>query len=193
VKQKLNGIRMTPQPGMRLWSGRTIGLRLLPIIALSAASGAAFAGDSFAGITCSTDIAKAMLGRHMTNEPIDATQARHKDLNLKNLGGDELDWGFNTGWGICGDKYFILIDKHDIAKDVLKLPPKSEGLPFQAVCKSPQGDQDLIGIVQDQPGAANLAAKAAWKIDDKKKKFAAVPVDGLTCPRDGILGDNDTF
>ncbi len=168
VKQKLNGIRMTPQPGMRLWSGRTIGLRLLPIIALSAASRAAFAGDSFAGITCSTDIAKAMLGRHMTNEPIDATQARHKDLNLKNLGGD-------------------------IAKDVLKLPPKSEGLPFQAVCKSPQGDQDLIGIVQDQPGAANLAAKAGWKIDDKKKKFAAVPVDGLTCPRDGILGDNDTF
>jgi hypothetical protein len=187
MKQHSNKTRMPARSGLHV---RPRGaLRFLPIIALAAASGTAVAGDGFEGIACGADIAKALPGRHLSNEPIDATQARHKDLNLKNLGSDELDWGYEEGWGICGDKYFVLVDRHDTVKDVLKLPPKSEGLQFQAVCKSPQGDQDLVGILQDQPGAANLAARAAWKIDDSKKKFVAVPVAGLACPRDGVLGD----
>jgi hypothetical protein len=170
-------------------TGTRRAARLLTVLALAAACGNAAAGDGFEGITCSSDIVKLMPGRHLTNEPIDKTQARHKDLDLINLGGDELEWGFNTGWGICGEKYFMLIDQRAIVKDVLKLPPKSEGIPFQAVCKSPQGDQDLLGIMQDQPGAKYLPAKVAWKIDDKKKKFVAVPVDGLTCPRDEAVPD----
>ncbi|MDR3419050.1 MAG: hypothetical protein P4L83_22985 [Nevskia sp.] len=190
MKPGSNRTRVPARPGVRMRLSAAIGLRLLPIIALSSACGTAVAGDGFEGIACGTDIAKAMLGRHLTNEPIDATQARHKDLKLKNLGSDELEWGYDEGWGICGDKYFVLVDRHDTVKDVLKLPAKSEGLQFQAVCKGPQGEQDLVGILQDQPGAANLAAKAAWKIDDAKKKFVAVAVDGLACPRGGILGDD---
>ena len=173
-----------------MWSGRSKGLRFLPAIALAAVCGSAAAKDGFEGISCSTDIAKAMLGRHLSSETIDVLQARHKDLKLKDLGADELDWGFDVVWGICGDKYFMLVNEHSIVKDVLKLPPRSEGLQFQAVCKSPQGDQDVEGILQDQPGAASLAAKSAWKIDDAKKKFVAVPVDGMMCPRDGVLGDD---
>ena len=160
-------------------------LRLLLLIAAAAACGAAAAGDGFDGVRCDADIAKALTGQHLPNGRVDATEARHKDLGLKNLGADELDWGNEEWWRICGARVALLLDKRDIVRDVLKIPAQAGTAVFEGSCKGAQGE--VIAVVENQAGAAELAARTAWKIDDSRKAFAAVPAKGLLCPRDGLM------
>lgn len=159
--------------------------RLLLLLAVSLSCGTAAAEQGFDGLKCDADIAKALVGRHMPNDKIDVLQARHKDLQLKSLGGDELEWGNAEWWQICGTTYSLLLDKHDIIRDALKLPTPAGTAVLEGACKGVHGE--VIGVVENQAGAADLPAKAAWRIDNSKKRFVPVPADGLLCSRDGLL------
>src|SRR5262245_49042554 len=77
---------------------------LLPLVCLSSI----YAGDGFELVRCGTDIAKALVGRKTSNEPVVKIEARHKDIGLKDLGADIIseDKGLNlVFWQICGDEY----------------------------------------------------------------------------------------
>ena len=161
----------------------------LSLLALAAVCGIASAADEFSGITCSSDIAVALKGRHLSDSPVVAAQAAHKDLAIKNLGGDELDWGSAIWWKICGTTYLAIADQKPVIRDVLKLPSQpGTTLVFNGVCKGGPKDKEVIAIVEDKLGASDLPAKAAWIIDDAKQRFAPVPAEGLLCPRgDGVV------
>jgi hypothetical protein len=66
---------------------------LIPML-LSCAG--AQAQDEFAKVRCEADIAKALTGQRESNEPVVATEARHKDLGLKDLGADIISDHVNT-------------------------------------------------------------------------------------------------
>ena len=162
---------------------------LFSLLLLSTACGNAAAAEGFDGMTCDTYIAKALQGRHMPNGPVEATEASRKDLGLKDLGGDELDWGAEIWWKICGATYVAIADHRSIVRDALKVPAKPGiSLAFEGSCKGGPPGHEVIAVVEDKAGAVELPVKAAWKIDDAKKRFVPVPTDNMLCPRgDGIV------
>ena len=147
--------------------------------------------DLFGTIRCGTDIPKALIGRFMSNERVALTEARHKDLRLKNLGGDEISEGlFSTSWLICGNEYMLLTDKKDIVRDVLQVPQHSKDSPeFIGMCRvnNKQLPEEIVAVLNNKAGAENLSAKFAWKIDPKTAKFVKLEVAGMQCPRSGII------
>ncbi len=153
------------------------------------ACGSAAAAEGLSGISCGMDIAKALQGRHLPDGPVEATEARRKALGLKDLGGDELDWGAEIWWRICGATYVVIADHHSIIRDALKVPAEAgTSLAFQGSCKGGPPDHEVIAVVEDKPGAAELPVKAAWRIDDARQRFVALPAGGMLCPRgDGIV------
>jgi hypothetical protein len=162
----------------------------LMLVALLACSSSVFGADGFDSIQCGSDIAKGVLDRKMSNEKTMVLEERHKDLGLKDLGGQEIsDRLFLTSWLICGDEYILLKNK-DVVRDVLKFPKHSKESPeFMGSCQL--NGQDLpgttIGVLKNEPSVQMLSAVAAWKIDDKQIKFVELQTDGLRCSRDGII------
>lgn len=160
----------------------------------------AWAADEFAGIQCGADIHKVLVGKHVSNGPAAVTENRHRDLGLKNLGGDEIsDRLFLAAWQICGGEYELLVNtKQDLIRDVLPFPPHSAAAPmFIGTCQV--GGKDISGIVvavlnnsaghdaRDKAAAKTmLAATAAWKIDETKGKFYPQSTVNLGCPLGGI-------
>jgi len=151
------------------------------------------AADEFEAVKCGSDIAKALIGKRMSNEPVVKTEARHKDLALKDLGADEINDNMNTiNWLICGNEYVILESK-EIVRDVLLLPPHSKSAPaFDSICERNgiQMKEVVVGVLKDEPGAQTLQAQQAWKIDEKNAKFVKIATDGLRCPRSGIFTED---
>src|SRR5215471_9701719 len=98
------------------------------VFALSLSAPAAWAQDQFAGVKCGTDIPKALIGKRDSNGAAAAIESRHKDLGLKNLGGDEIsDRLFLASWEICGSEYELLVNtQRGIIRDVLPFPPHSK-------------------------------------------------------------------
>ena len=147
--------------------------------------------DVFSTIRCGTDIPKALIGQFMANERVALTEARHKDLGLKNLGGDEISGGlFSTSWLICGNEYMLITDKKDIVRDVLQVPQHSKDAPqFIGLCRvhNKQLPDVIVAILTNRAGVENLPAKFAWKIDPKTAKFVKLAVEGMQCPRSGII------
>ena len=162
---------------------------LLLVLALAGACGTASAAEGFDGLTCDADIAKTLKGRHLPNGPAEATDAKRKDLGLKDLGGDELDWGSQVWWKICGATYTVLVDQHGLIRDALKVPAEpGASLVFAGACQGGPKDKEVVAVVENKAGATELPAKAAWIIDDAKKRFATVPAEGMLCPRgDGLV------
>jgi hypothetical protein len=148
--------------------------------------------DGFNGIQCGSDIPKALIGKRMSNERVVELEKRHADLGLKDLGADEISDHFSCiSWLICGSEYMLLQDE-SIARDVLKVPPHSKTSPlFIGTCElnGKEGKDILVAILDNEKetDASALAAKVAWKIDQKKMKFVSVPVEGLRCPRSGVI------
>ena len=151
----------------------------------------ASAADLFSRIRCGADIPAALIGGTMTNENDAAIEGRHKDLGLKNLGGDELTGGLFLGsWRICGNEYQMIMDKRSIVRDVLQFPQHSKASPeFMGSCRvnGKKLSGDIIAVLNDQAGSENLTAKFAWKIDTLKAKFVKLDTEGMQCPRDGII------
>jgi hypothetical protein len=162
----------------------------LMLVALLLCSSSVYGADGFDSIRCGSDIAKALLGRKMSNEKTMPLEERHKDLGLKDLGGREIsDRLFVISWLICGDEY-VLLENKDVVRDVLKFPKHAKESPeFMGSCQL--NGQDLpgtaIGVLKNEPGVQMLSAVAAWKIDDKQVRFVELKTDGLRCSRDGII------
>ena len=158
---------------------------VLPLFCLSSIYGA----DGFESVRCGSDVRKAMVGRKTSNERVVVIEARHKDLQLKDLGAEEISDRLNLiFWLICGEEYAVLEDG-DVVRDVLKFPKHSKDSPqFEGSCQLNGHDVEgvVIGVLKNEEGAAMLPAAKVWKIDEKQKKFVELPIDGLLCSRDGI-------
>src|SRR5205807_6018572 len=122
-----------------------------------------YAGDGFESVRCGSDIAKALIGRKTSNEPVVAIEARHKDIQLKDLGAEIIsdDERLNLiFWRICGEEYAVLEDR-DVVKDVLKFPKHSKDSPqFSGSCQLNGHDLPgfAIGVLKNEEGAATLQA-----------------------------------
>jgi hypothetical protein len=162
----------------------------LTLVALLFCSSSVCGADGFDSIRCGSDIANRLLGRKLSNEKTMILEERHKDLGLKDLGGQEVSDRLSLiSWLICGDEY-ILLENKDVVRDVLKFPKHSKETPeFMGSCQL--NGQELpgtaIGVLKNEPGVQMLSAVAAWKIDDKAMKFVELKTDGLRCSRDGII------
>lgn len=158
--------------------------RLCFLLVLGAACGPA-AAAGFDGLSCTSDFGAALKGHKVP----EASEAARTALQLKDLGGDELDWGSAIWWKICGTAYVAIADQKAVVRDVLKVPEEpGASLAFNGFCKGGPKDKEVIAIVEDKAGSADLTAKAAWIIDDAKQRFAPVPAAGMLCPRgDGIV------
>ena len=151
------------------------------------------AADGFEGVHCGSDVAKAMIGKKVSNERVVVIEARHKDLDLKDLGAEEISDRRNLiTWRICGDEYAVL-EEGDVVKDVLKLPPHSKETPqFLGSCQLNGKDLPgtIIGVLKNEEGASTLSVLSAWKIDEKKVKFVKLETEGLRCGREGIVTED---
>jgi hypothetical protein len=175
----------------------------LVIASMLISATAAYAGDGFEAVRCSSDIPSALMGKRLSLEPFAAVEARHKDLKLKSLGGDEISDDLNdAAFSICGKEFILLLGAHGKIRDVLAFPPHSRTSPaFTAGnCQrngKPIGDA-VMAVLDNHAAKAStshysgddatpLPATAAWKIDLKAAKFVAISPHGVTCPRGGIL------
>lgn len=165
---------------------KIVGILILTLLGCSHA----YARDGFEKVRCGSDIAKALIGQRGSNEPVIATEGRHKDLNLKDLGASDYDSFSSIAWLICGKEFMVLEDNRtDVVRDVLQIPLHSKSNPeFQGVCKveGKPMPETVVAILREQAGQNELPADAAWRIDEKAVKFVKVPTDGMLCPRDGI-------
>jgi hypothetical protein len=146
--------------------------------------------DGFDSVRCGSDVREGLLSRTMSNEKVSVLESRHKDLDLKDLGGTEIsDRLFLISWQICGEEYALLEEK-GVVRDVLKFPKHSKVAPqFIGSCQLNGHDLPgtVIGVLKNEDGVQILPAVIAWKIDDKQVKFIKLQTEGLRCSRDGII------
>jgi hypothetical protein len=123
--------------------------------------------DGFDSVRCGSDVRKALLGRTMRNERTVVIEERHKDLGLKDLGGTEIsDRLFLIPWRICGDEY-VLLEDHDVVRDVLKFPKHSKNLPQFIGAYELNGHNvpgTAIGVLKNEAGVEMLPAVIAWRL-----------------------------
>ncbi|MGH8321691.1 MAG: hypothetical protein ACRESX_05605 [Gammaproteobacteria bacterium] len=147
--------------------------------------------DMFSAVRCETDIPKALIGQHDSNERVAVTEQKHKDLDLKDLGASEVSENLSViSWLICGHEFTLLEDDLSVVRDVLPFPSHSKDSPeFIGLCKADQMEMPnvLIAILNPKSGTNNLTASVAWKIDEKNKRFVKISTIGLACPRAGII------
>jgi len=173
----------------------------LILVVLIFVCGQAWAADEFEGIKCGDDIPKALIGKRDSNDPVAVSEKRHKDLGLKNLGGDEVsDRLFLASWQICGSEYELLVNtKTGLIRDVLPFPAHSTKSPmFIGSCQA--DGKPLTGTMvavlnnsagqnaRDEKAAKTmLKASAAWKIDESKEKFVPQSTEKLACASGGVV------
>jgi hypothetical protein len=147
--------------------------------------------DEFQNLKCGTDIAKALIGKRSSNEPIVESEKKYRALSLKGLGADEIADGLSSvNWLICGAEYVELIDRRGGVRDALAFPPHSRSEPaFSGICQAKGRDlpDTILAVLDGSTAADPLPVKTAWKIDQKGIKFVPIPGEGLLCPRSGII------
>ena len=163
--------------------------------------GQACALDQFAGIKCSADLPKSLVGKRDSNERVAILEQRHKDLGLKNLGGAEIsDRLFLASWQICGSEYELLVNtRTGLIRDVLAFPQHPATSPmFIGTCQT-NGTKvpgTIIAVLNNRAGhnardqkLAGTMRKvtSAWRIDETQEKFTKQSTDNLQCPLDGIV------
>jgi len=179
---------------MKLFIATVFGLALL--------CGQAQAKDAFDGIKCGGDIPKALIGKTIPDGTAVKIEEAHKAIGLKDEGADEINDNLQmAAWTICGASYDMLVGNNSHIYDVLAFPAHARPTPeFSGICRRDGKDlPDTIYAVLDNkkgfdPDTSHhsmagppLPAIVAWHIDEKKRKFVAVPVAGLLCPRSGIF------
>ncbi len=160
------------------------------------------ARDAFDALRCGADIPKHLVGNAMPTGTVKVTEDRHKAIGLIDEGAEEIDDNLQmVAWTICGASYDLLIDNAGHIYDALAFPAHSRQTPEFSGTYARDGKDlpDTIYAVLDNkagfdPDPAHhsaagppLPALAAWRIDVKHRKFAAVPVAGLLCPRSGLF------
>ena len=147
--------------------------------------------DEFQNLKCGTDIAKALIGKRSSNEPIVESEKKYRALSLKGLGADEIADGLSSvNWLICGAEYVELIDRRGGVRDALAFPPHSRSEPaFSGICQAKGRDlpDTILAVLDGSTAADPLPVKTAWTIDQKGIKFVPIPGEGLLCPRSGII------
>lgn len=160
------------------------------VLALLAGAGVAHAGDAFDGLKCDAEIAKALVGKHIANEPVAATEKRHAAIGLKHEGSEELPKSLDyEAWAICGGTYHFIVRK-DVVADVVRADHSKAAPAFLGTCDEGGAPtkEEVLAILKPSSttGADRLPATAAWRIDDAHARFVATSPDKLMCPRDGI-------
>ncbi len=154
-------------------------------------AGVAWAGDEFSSVRCGGDIPRALLGKTVKGEKVRVTEGRHKDIGLEHLGIDELPTdSYLSTWRICGKEYFLLVDGRDVIRDVLLFPGHDTNSPaFGGYCliDDKEVPDYIYGVLEKKAGMETYSVKAAWKVDEKYRKFVSMPVDGMHCPSDNIF------
>jgi hypothetical protein len=163
-------------------------LRALSLAAsLIATSPIASAGDAFDAVKCDGDVAKALVGGRIGDEPVAAIEKRHAAIGLKDEGGDDISDSVSyQSWAICGGSYHLL-EKGGVVRDAVRADHSRAAPSFLGTCKA--GGIETKGqvlAVLEAGEADSLAAKSAWRIDESAVKFVAMDPKGLTCPRAGI-------
>jgi hypothetical protein len=144
-----------------------------------------------------------MVGKHASNERVVVVEKRHTKLGLKDLGVLEIsDRLFLNSWRICGNEYAVLINtEKKLVRDVLPLPAQSLYSPQSFVEECQVAGKKIadavIAIVDNRQGKKPkgyletivLPAKVAWKIDERKERFTAMGVEGLSCAVSGSSMD----
>jgi hypothetical protein len=159
------------------------------VLALVAGAAAAHAGDAFDGLTCDADVAKALIGKHLANGPVEATEKRHAALGLKHEGSEELSASLDyEAWTICGGTYHLIVRK-DVVADVIRADHSSAAPAFLGTCDETgaAAKGEVLAILT--PGdvkAEKWAAMSAWRIDETHARFVATSADKLMCQRSGI-------
>lgn len=153
-------------------------------------TGVASAGDEFSSVRCGADVPKALLGKSVKHEKSRVIEDRHKDIGLQELGGDEISNRiFMSSWMICGKEYFLL-HVRGIIGDVLPFPGHDKNTPaFGAYCQigGKEVPEFIYGVLEKKAGMEEYSVKVAWKVDEKRGKFVAMPVEGMLCPSDDIF------
>ena len=146
--------------------------------------------DEFQKVQCDSDIPKALIGQHASNERVVVLEKKYRALGLKDLGADEIsDRLSSVNWQICGAEFILLIDRSSLVRDVLPLPAHSKSSPaFSGICQVEGRDLPdiIVAILDSAPTTGSLPARVAWKIDQQHAKFVKASVAGLVCPRNGI-------
>jgi hypothetical protein len=157
----------------------------------------ASAGDEFEAVRCGGDIPRALIGKHSPNEPVGVTEARHRDLALKDLGADIITDEINMiDWSICGAEYYLLEDQDYLIRDVLPFPNHSRtaaAADSRECQRDGQEMKELVYAVLDNKDGYNIKMSDykdktplpvlwAWKVDEKKTKFVKLDVGGMLCP-----------
>jgi hypothetical protein len=172
-------------------------------IALCLLCGGAEARDAFGAIRCGQDISRALSGQKSNNEPVIQIEARHRDLNLKNLGGEEISDALNSdSWLICGTEYQLLYDGRQNIRDVLQFPAHARASPeFWGICErnGQKVSGTVVAVLENGQSASHglvhyssadaivLPAKAAWRVDEPSGRFIQLSTNNLRCPRSGII------
>lgn len=158
------------------------------LVFLAVLSAPTMAADThFRGITCKSDVAKAMQGRSFPNEPASAIEAKHRDINLESLGDFSIETTSDplklSSWLVCGREY-ILLEKKGVVRDVLMSPylsaePQSEISPCMVDGK--QESDPLVWFSTDQGKEKTKLVTQAWIVDEKKIKFFKLSGKNIQC------------
>ncbi|NHZ94768.1 hypothetical protein [Massilia sp. CCM 8734] len=162
-----------------------IGIYSLLILSLFFGK-SSFASDAFSTIKCGSEISKKLIGRHVKNEKVVDIEARHKSIDLKNLGMDDISEKLLAGyWMICGNKFILLEDKkllmiHDVIQ-VPDDPTRFVDFTGQCTVHGKEKSELIFAILNKEDGVATLSANSAWIVDEKKKVFRKTSTDGMRC------------
>ena len=165
---------------------RILQILLITVIAAAGAHSGA-AEKSFDGISCQSDIAKALVGRHMPNGRSVDTEAKYAKLQLKNLGGfGGPDEPYILGnWLICGTEYLVL--EHpttSIVSDVLKSPVAYAAASSAiTICTGERGREWSIAIAfpPKSMGRPPWLLPEIWEIGETTLKFRRIADGPFRC------------
>lgn len=155
------------------------------------------ARDAFDDVKCGGLVANALVGKHLGNGPVAATEKKHADLGLKHEGSDEISDSLTyEAWTLCGGSYHLLV-RGDVIRGVVRADHSRSAPAFLGTCEangSPTSYQ-VFAILKTPDTASSghaspddktlMPAETAWRIDESSAKFIQTSPSGLMCPRQG--------
>ena len=156
------------------------------------------ARDAFDDVKCGGLVPNALVGKHLDNGPVEATEKKHADLGLKHEGSEEVSDSLNyEAWTVCGGSYHLLV-RGDVIRGVVRADHSRSEPAFLGTCEAggTPTSYPVFAILQGfGPGSSDHAsadpktlmhAKTAWRIDAAKARFVAISAGELMCPREGV-------